>query len=204
MAGKDLYIGRMLEHLQESMDSQIKAMQTVASQIVTVAENTGQTITRLNVKPGTKFNYRTPEDITNQIFDNGTGDVPTAMTMIPGMKEITSNAMGRVTIHIEEVYLRSFTQQNGIYFNIANAVSVNGNIVETGEVINTQFAKNGNYRIPGMTKKISVAPGDKIVMGVAISAASAGYRVDIQAVWQHNTQSIRYSLSTLTQDGAFY
>lgn len=204
MAGKELYIGRMLETLQKSMDSQIRAMQTVASQIITVAENTGQTITRLNVKPGTKFIYRTPEDVTNQIFDNGTGDVPTTMTMIPGMKEITSNAMGRVTIHIEDMYLRSFTEQNGIYFNIANAVSVNGKVVETGEVINTQFAKNGSYRIPSMQKNISVAPGDKIVMGVAISAASAGYRVDIQASWQRNTQSVRYSLSTLTQDGAFY
>ena len=204
MAGKELYIGRMLETLQESMDSQIRAMQTVATQIITVAQNTGQTITRLNVKPGSDFIYRTPTVDTNQIFDNETGDVPTVITMIPGMKEITSNAMGRVTINIEEVYLRSFTEQNGIYFNIANAVSVNGNVVETGGIVNTQFAKNGSYRIPSMTKSISVAPGDKIVMGVAISAAAAGYRVDVQASWQSNTQSIRYSLSTLTQDGAFY
>ena len=204
MAGKDIYIGRMLEHLQESMDSQIRAMQTVASQIITVAENTGQTITRLNVKPGTKFNYKTPEDITNQIFNNETGDVPTVMTMIPGMKEITSNAMGRVTINIGEIDLRSYTAQNGTYFNIANAVAVNGTVVETGEIVNTQFAKNGSYRIPGMKKNISVAPGDKIVMGVAISAASAGYRVDVQAAWLPDRQSIRYALSTLTQDGAFY
>ena len=107
MAGKDLYIGRMLEHLQASMNAQQIAMENVSNQIMTVAKNTGQLVDHLNVKPGTDFSKMSPAQSGKGQSLQGIPSNMTDLTLIPGGVSLTAQANGQVNVVLAPIVLVS-------------------------------------------------------------------------------------------------
>ena len=204
MAGKDLYIGRMLEHLQASMTAQQIAMENVSNQIMTVAKNTGQLVDHLNVKPGTDFSKMSPaQSYKGQSFQ-GIPSSMTSLTLLPGGVAVTAQANGQVTAVLAPIVLISGIDSGSPYVTIANIITINDVVVAKGEEQSVILGKK-SYSLHGVTTVLTVKPGDIIKYGAALKAPSSySKNVNLTTEFSVNQLDISYSLAVLTETGAFY
>lgn len=134
MAGKDIYLGKMMESLDGKinslmdamdsqslkMDDQIAAINAQISTLTLISKNTGQTITQLNLKPGT----------VKEVNLNPSGIKSTKSTTFVQVIKIVSNATGSLTI---EGYIRSqSTNGTWIAYSVDNGATWNAISDTTG------------------------------------------------------------------------
>lgn len=204
MAGKDLYIGRMLEHLQDSMSAQQIAMENVSNQIITVAKNTGQLVDHLNVKPGTDFSKMSPAQPDKGQSFQGIPSSLTSLTLLPGGVAVTAQANGQVTAVLAPIVLISGIDSGSPYVTIANIITLNDVVVAKGEEKSVILGKK-SYTLSGVTAVLTVKPGDIIKYGAALQVPSSySKNVNLTTEFSVNQLDISYSLAVLTETGAFY
>lgn len=204
MAGKDLYIGRMLEHLQASMNAQQIAMENVSNQIMTVAKNTGQLVDHLNVKPGTDFSKMSPAQSGKGQSLQGIPSNMTNLTLIPGGVSLTAQANGQVNVVLAPIVLVSGNEVSSVYVTIANIITINDVVVAKGEEQSVILGKK-SYSLRGVTTVLTVKPGDVIKYGAALRVpANFSKNVNLKTEFSNNQMDISYSLAVLTETGAFY
>ncbi len=201
MAGKEIYIGRMIESLQSSMDEQVEAMREVAAQIVTVAQNTGQTVASLNIKAGEDFEdtfFAASQSVSSGMAD---GSSTTTQTSTGYSDLIKSQAAGNAVITLTGLTVDITGNVSGCGFAVLIVVD-DEEVATSGRITTT--SQKGAYTPPELSATIQVQNGSEIKIGLRVYAGNTKTYISGIATMPAGSIKLQYALKTLTQDGAFY